>query len=98
MQVRDDEKEVEPFTFLPAPDLFVVANLLLDVASEDIEKAADVRTVLKDIWDIRQAKLRKSIDKFMSEHQLFAKLNHLQLIELNTVRPLFPHALDQVSK
>ena len=98
LQVRDDEKEEKLFTSLPASDLFVVANLLLDVASEDIEKAADVRTVLKDIWDIRQAKLRKSVDDFMSKHVLFAKLNHLQLIELNTVRPLFPHALDQVSK
>jgi hypothetical protein len=29
---------------------------------------------------------------------LHAKINHLQLIELNTVRPLLPHAFDQINR
>jgi GINS complex subunit 2 len=35
------------------------------VATEDIENADDIRTILKDVWDMRQAKLRKSVDTFI---------------------------------
>merc|ERR1719425_171673 len=94
-EVRDQEKEESFFTEMPASNIFVIANLILDVATVDIEKADEVRTVLKDIWDIRQAKLRKSVDQFIQGGFLQAKLNHLQLIELNNVRPLLPHAFDQ---
>ena len=52
--MRDQEKEESFFTEMPASNIFVIANLILDVATVDIEKADEVRTVLKDIWDIRQ--------------------------------------------
>ena len=71
-EVRDQERESPIFTELPANHIFEVANLVLDNAtqvglvaaimlvfiSQDIEKADEVRTVLKDLWDLRQAKLR----------------------------------------
>ena len=87
-----------------------------------------MRTVLKDIWDIRQAKLRMGVTSFIQvtffitssmtsfntpssppsitffitsftqSGELHAKLNHLQLIELNNVRPLLPHAFDQIQR
>ena len=97
-EVRDQEKEEAFFTEMPAANMFVVANLILDIATVDIEKADEVRTVLKDIWDLRQAKLRKSVDRFIQEGYLHSKLNHLQLIELNNVRPLLPHAFDQINR
>ena len=70
--MRDQERECPIFTELPANHIFEVANLVLDNAtqvgmvaaimlvfiSQDIEKADEVRTVLKDLWDLRQAKLR----------------------------------------
>ena len=56
--VREEEKESQFFTPLPAPHLFVVSQLVLDVALEDFTQADMIKTVLKDIWDIRQAKLR----------------------------------------
>ena len=52
--MRDQEKEEAFFTEMPTSNIFVVANLILDVATVDIEKADEVRTMLKDIWDIRQ--------------------------------------------
>lgn len=97
-EVRDMEKEDPLFTEMPASNIFVVTNLILDCAKEDIEKADQVRMVLRDIWDIRQAKLRKSVDGFIQGGFLHSKLNHLQLIELNSVRPLLPHAFDQVNR
>ena len=56
--MRDQERESPIFTELPANHIFEVANLVLDNATQDIEKADEVRTVLKDLWDLRQAKLR----------------------------------------
>merc|ERR1712226_1064606 len=97
-EVRDQEREEGLFTELPAKDMFVVANLLMDVATQDIEKADEVRTVLKDIWDLRQAKLRKGVNGFIQSGNLQARLNNLQLIELNTARPLLPHAFDQIQR
>lgn len=56
--VRDEEKATQFFTELPNKHLFVVAQLLLDVAINDISHADAIKTILKDIWDVRQAKLR----------------------------------------
>lgn len=97
-EVRDLEKEETFFTEMPASNMFVLANILLDCAKDDIEKADEVRMVLRDIWDIRQAKLRRSVDGFIQGGFLHSKLNHLQLIELNAVRPLLPHAFDQINR
>ncbi len=38
------------------------------------------------------------MDTFVQSGALRATINNVQLIELNTVRPLLPHALDHVSK
>ena len=97
-EVRDSEKEEALFTEMPANNIFVMSNIILDCAKEDIEKADEVRMVLRDIWDIRQAKLRRSVDGFIQGGFLHSKLNYLQLIELNAVRPLLPHAFDQINR
>lgn len=86
----ETETEEKLFTELPAPNMFVVANIVLDVAKEDIDKADMVQKLLKDIWDRRQAKLRSSVYFLMSSEATYAKLNFLQSIELNAVRPLLP--------
>lgn len=97
-ELREQERESAFFTEMPAAHIFETANIILDVATEDIENADDIRTILKDVWDMRQAKLRKSVDTFIQGEYLHAKINHLQLIELNTVRPLLPHAFDQINR
>ena len=42
--------------------LFVAAQLLMDVAVQDLTGADAIKTLLKDIWDIRQAKLRYTLE------------------------------------
>lgn len=42
------------------------------------------------------SKLRTSIDAFLKSESLHAKLDHLTAMEINSVRPLLPHALDQM--
>jgi hypothetical protein len=51
-------KSFSGFAAMPHEHMFVIAQLILDVATPDISKADEIRTTLKDIWDIRQSKLR----------------------------------------
>lgn len=81
---------------MPSPHYMVEAKLILNTAPEDIPRAEEIRTVIKDIWDIRMAKLRTSMDAFIREGGSYAKLDHLTVMEINSVRPLLPHALDQL--
>ncbi len=97
--VREDEKDSQFFTRLPANGhMFAVAQLVLDVALADLTHADRVKSIVKDIWDVRQAKLRKSVNALVQSGQKHAKLDHLELIELNAVRPLLPHTLDQIQR
>lgn len=45
---------------------------------------------------MRIAKLRSSVDAFLKIGGAVAKVDHLTLMEINTVRPFLPHALDQL--
>lgn len=97
-EAAEREKEEPLFTKLPCDSLFVVANLLLDVATSDFSHADEVKTAIKDIWDVRQAKIRKIVDSFVLSGSLRATLNNVQLIELNGVRPLLPHTMDHIHR
>lgn len=44
------------------------------------------------------SKLRTSIDAFLKSDGMHAKLDHLTAMEINSVRPLLPHALDQIMR
>lgn len=44
-------------------------------ASDDIPYADEVRTLIKDIWDLRIAKLRKSIDIMVSQQEVYARVS-----------------------
>ena len=43
-------------------------------ASDNIPKADDIRTLVKDIWDTRIAKLRLSADSFIRQQEAHAKV------------------------
>ena len=62
-------------------------------AVDDVPKADELRTLVKDIWDLRMAKLRKSVDSFMSSDSMVAKVNNLTLMEMNNVREFLSTAL-----
>ena len=44
------------------------------------------------------AKLNSSILNFLKSGGTHARLNHLTLYELNSIRPILPHALNQVHR
>ena len=54
-------------------------------ASDDIQRADEVRALVKDIWDLRLAKLRKSIDVMITQQETFGKVLYI-LCELLTLK------------
>ena len=74
-----------------------ISQLLLTNALDCIPHADQVRTLVKDIWDIRTSKLRKSIDTFIRDEETFAGLKNLSVMEINFVRPLLVNTLDTMN-
>lgn len=48
--------------------------VFLSSATDDIPHADEIRTLVKDIWDLRIAKLRSSIDTFVKSEATHAKV------------------------
>ncbi len=94
--IRDEEKEAEYFTRMPHQHFFVLAHVLLDDAAADVADADKLKTLLKDVWDVRQSKLRKSVDAFVLSGRKHAQVDHLQGIEMNAIRPILNRTLDRV--
>lgn len=93
---KQEEIDSKFFTAMSNGHYMELTQLLLKHATDDIPKADDIRTLTKDIWDLRTAKLRSSIDTFTKSDATHAKLNFLTLMELNTVRPFLTKALDTI--
>ena len=56
-------------------------------------------TVINEcIYDQITLNYRKVVDSFVQSGALRATLNHVHTIELNSVRPLLTHALDQIHR
>ncbi|CAB4031175.1 DNA replication complex GINS PSF2-like [Paramuricea clavata] len=93
---KDEEKEREYFTEMPSKSYLELASLLLKSARDDIPHADEVQTLIKDIWEIRMAKLRKSINIMMQEKETHARLDNLTHLEINSIRPFLTSALDRM--
>ena len=81
----------------------VVSKLIFSNAADDVPNLDEIKTLIKDIFDIRSAKLRSAIDSVIdgsdgSEAHKTVSFDNISLLELHTVRPFLPHALDLVSR
>uniref|UniRef100_A0A8C0RNK5 GINS complex subunit 2 n=1 Tax=Canis lupus familiaris TaxID=9615 RepID=A0A8C0RNK5_CANLF len=72
-KIRDHERKEETFTPMPSPYYMELTKLLLNHASDNIPKADEIRTLVKDVWDTRIAKLRVSADSFVRQQEAHAK-------------------------
>lgn len=88
------EKASTPFTKMASPHYMEVASLLLNNVAEDMPRADEVRALVKDLWDLRIAKLRKSVHHMITEQETFGKLDNLTRMEINTVRQLLTESLN----
>ncbi|MBN3316630.1 PSF2 protein, partial [Atractosteus spatula] len=97
-EIREQERKGEMFTPMPSPYYMELTKLLLNHASDNIPKADEIRTLVKDTWDTRIAKLRLSADRFVSQQEAHAKLDNLTLMEINTIRQFFLESLNHMYK
>uniref|UniRef100_A0A1A9ZAN5 Uncharacterized protein n=1 Tax=Glossina pallidipes TaxID=7398 RepID=A0A1A9ZAN5_GLOPL len=49
-----------------------------------------LRTIMRDVFDIRESKLRASIDVFIKGEGTYTKLDKFSLLEIHSVRPMLP--------
>lgn len=60
--------------FLPCCTSTAADVYLTHSASEDIPRADEVRVLVKDVWDLRLAKLKKSIDIMIAQQETYGKV------------------------
>lgn len=83
---------------MPSEHYMVEAKMILGHAAEDVPRFDEIRTAIKDIWDVRAAKLRTSMDDFIRGEGTYAKLDYLTVMEIHSVRPLLPQSLDMIAR
>lgn len=92
---------------MPCESYMVVSKLLFSHASDDVPNIEEIKTLIKDIFDIRQAKLRTAMDSLLTgQVQLEGggvtnskvSFNNLTLLEINSARPFLPFASDLVAR
>lgn len=87
---------------MPCESYMVVSKLLFSHAADDMPNIEEIKTLIKDIFDIRQAKLRTAIDSILTgtipESGHKTSFNNLTLLESNTSRPFLPYANDLVAR
>jgi GINS complex subunit 2 len=76
----------------------IVAKLVLGSAPEDVPHSEEIRTLIKDIWDMRLAKLRTVMDAYLKGEGTQTKLDNITMLEIHSIRPFFPHMLDLISR
>ncbi|XP_003461073.1 DNA replication complex GINS protein PSF2 [Cavia porcellus] len=97
-KMRDRERQEETFTPVPSPYYMELTKLLLSHAADNIPRADAVRTLVKDLWDTRMAKLRVSADSFVRQQEAHAKLDNLTLLEISTGGAFLTAALRHMHK
>lgn len=88
---------------MPCDNYMIVSKLLFSHAAEDMVNIEEVKTLIKDIFDIRQSKLRTAIDSILAGNSQLegggkVSFNNLTLLEINTARPFLPFATDLVAR
>ncbi|XP_039292849.1 DNA replication complex GINS protein PSF2 [Nilaparvata lugens] len=95
---KEEEKNSRYFTEMPSKHYMEISNILLDVSCDDIQYSNEIKTIIKDIWDIRISKLRTSVDAFIKMGGRHAQLTHLTQLEINSIRPLLPDSFNALQK
>ncbi|KAN0097538.1 hypothetical protein V8E55_001984 [Tylopilus felleus] len=95
LQDRLSEETSEPgFSRLPFR-FSEIAKVILDVASDDVQNAEKVRSLLKDLREARQSKSRDGLGQI--DHSELS-LPNLCSMEINEIRPYFVKAMDAFTR
>jgi len=96
--LKKEERENAFFTKMPNEHYMAMATVIFRSCSQDVPDADKVKNLIKDIWDNRISKLRTAVLTFIETEASFAKVDNLTQMEMATVRPFFPHALEQIHR
>ena len=69
------KNSVETFCKFRTRTTPIVTDWLWRSAADNVVKADEIRTLVKDVWDIRMAKLRSSVDVFLKSDATHAKVD-----------------------
>jgi len=98
-QLKNDEKnEPKRFIKMPTDNYMAVSNIIFRACAQDIPEADKVQILVKDIWDNRVSKLRTAVLEFIDKGATWAKMDNLTQMEMATVRPFFPEALEHLHR
>ncbi|CEP17668.1 hypothetical protein [Parasitella parasitica] len=91
---QEEEEKNEEFSKLPF-HYMELSQMLLETASDDIPNAEQIRKLLKDLRETRQAKSRAGLDVLDDK---WLGMNNLSLMEINEIRPFFTRAFNEMRK
>lgn len=93
------------FVKMPSEHYMVISKLIFTNASDDVPYVDEIKTLIKDIYDIRLSKLRAAVsnqvDQGANEGSSAATVvsyTNLTIQEVNTVKPFLPFAADLVAR
>ncbi|KAG2013305.1 DNA replication complex GINS protein PSF2 [Coprinopsis cinerea AmutBmut pab1-1] len=91
------EREIaQPDAFCEMPFRFAeVAKVLIDLASDDLENPDQIRSLLKDLREARQAKSRAGLSQI--DHSDLSLTNFCSM-EINEIRPVFVQSMSLLTK
>ncbi|XP_063684103.1 DNA replication complex GINS protein PSF2-like [Bolinopsis microptera] len=98
---KAEELEGHLFSIPLHPHFLELSTIILGI-SDEVKDADEVRTLIKDIWDVRAAKLRKSVNKMINHDGgggkplTHVEINNITVLELNTIRGFFTASLDHL--
>lgn len=90
---------------MPSEHYMVISKLIFSNASDDVPHLDEIKTLIKDIYDIRLSKLRAAVSNQVdqgvndgSATVAVVSYTNLTLQEINTVKPFLPYAADLVAR
>jgi len=88
LKEKVDSEVLNPDQFTDVPFRYTeVAKVLLDIASDSVQHPGRVRSLLKDLREVRQAKLRNNLGSI--DFTVIVDLPNLSSMEINEIRPHF---------
>ena len=97
-ELLKQEQQQETFTSMPNPYVFILSQTIMNVALEDIPNGDQIRLLMKDLWDLRLAKLRSSIGNLARSGALYAKVTHLTQVEICLIRNFLKTSLKHIAQ
>ncbi|TPX43785.1 hypothetical protein SeMB42_g03074 [Synchytrium endobioticum] len=88
------ERDEPAFTAVPF-HFMEISQILLDCASDDIKSAELVKTLLKDLREIRQTKAQQGLKQLGYD---YLQMDNLGLMEINEIRPFFTKVFNQLRR